>query len=53
VRAAGWARRPPGISGKPHLILVSRSNRVHEPAMVAVLGEPIARPDAEFDWSRI
>jgi prolyl-tRNA editing enzyme YbaK/EbsC (Cys-tRNA(Pro) deacylase) len=35
-------------TGKPHLILVSGSNRVREPAMAALLGEPITRPDAEF-----
>jgi hypothetical protein len=35
-------------TGKPHLILVSGSNRVQERAMAAVLGEAIIRPDAEF-----
>ena len=35
-------------TGKPHLILVSGGNRVHEPATAAVLGEPITRPNAEF-----
>src|SRR5258708_32971942 len=39
-------RREP--TGKQHLFLVSGSNRVHEPAMAAMLGEPISRPDAEF-----
>jgi len=35
-------------SGKAHLILVSGRNRVHEPAMSEILGEPIIRPDADF-----
>jgi prolyl-tRNA editing enzyme YbaK/EbsC (Cys-tRNA(Pro) deacylase) len=36
------------VTGQAHLLLVSGTNRVHEPAMPAVLGEPITRPDADF-----
>jgi len=36
------------VTGKAHLLLVSGTNRVHEPAMPAVLGEAITRPDADF-----
>jgi prolyl-tRNA editing enzyme YbaK/EbsC (Cys-tRNA(Pro) deacylase) len=35
-------------TGKAHLILVSGTNRVHEAAMPAVLGEAITRPNADF-----
>jgi prolyl-tRNA editing enzyme YbaK/EbsC (Cys-tRNA(Pro) deacylase) len=35
-------------TGKAHLILVSGTNRVQEPAMSEILGEPITRPDAAF-----
>src|SRR5947209_6282306 len=35
-------------TGRPHLLLVSGTNRVHEPAMAERLGEPITRPDADF-----
>jgi len=33
---------------KPYLILASGTNRVNEPAMAEMLGEPITRPDAGF-----
>ena len=35
-------------TGKALLILVSGPNRVSEPAMTGILGEPIVRPDADF-----
>jgi prolyl-tRNA editing enzyme YbaK/EbsC (Cys-tRNA(Pro) deacylase) len=37
-----------GKSGKPYLLLVSGANRVNEHAVEHVLGESIARPDADF-----
>ena len=35
-------------TGKAHLLLVSGSNRVHEPAMPERLGESVIRPGADF-----
>ena len=33
---------------KPYLILASGTNRVNEPSMAEMFGEPITRPDAGF-----
>jgi prolyl-tRNA editing enzyme YbaK/EbsC (Cys-tRNA(Pro) deacylase) len=35
-------------SGRPYLLLVSGTNRVNEKAVAALIGEAIARPDADF-----
>jgi prolyl-tRNA editing enzyme YbaK/EbsC (Cys-tRNA(Pro) deacylase) len=35
-------------TGTPILIIASGANRVDEPAIASLLGEPIARPDADF-----
>jgi prolyl-tRNA editing enzyme YbaK/EbsC (Cys-tRNA(Pro) deacylase) len=35
-------------SGAPILLLVSGANRVDEKAVAAIIGEPLARPDAQF-----
>lgn len=32
----------------PYLLLVSGTNRVNETKMVGILGEPLARPDADY-----
>jgi prolyl-tRNA editing enzyme YbaK/EbsC (Cys-tRNA(Pro) deacylase) len=36
------------VSGTPHLLLVSGSNRVDEKAAAATLGEALTRPDADY-----
>ena len=35
-------------TGRPHLLLVSGSNRVHEEAVAAHIGEALVRPDAGY-----
>ena len=35
-------------SGRPYLLLVSGSNRVNEKAVAGILGEALARPDAQY-----
>jgi len=35
-------------SGKPYLLLVSGANRVDEKGVAALIGEELARPDADF-----
>lgn len=37
-----------GQSGKPYLLLVSGTNRVNEQGVAALIGEELARPDADF-----
>jgi prolyl-tRNA editing enzyme YbaK/EbsC (Cys-tRNA(Pro) deacylase) len=41
-----------GTSGRPVLVIASGSNRVNERAVAALLGEPLAKADADFVRAR-